>query len=304
MSFARFKHPVACAALACAGLIVAGSGWLPGAQRPADVRPEAVEADDAGSPASYEDGEPGITEPSQLLELSFSIPGVVEELPIKEGDVVKKGQLLVGLDTKVEKAQLAQAELKAKSPHQLRAAEADRDAKVVELDRQKDLWAKEATSKAELQKAEVDVVIANIRIDLTKEETTEAGLAVKEQQERIRLKRLLSPVSGVVKKLEAGPGEIVDPQKPAVVLVSNNPLWVKLDLPTAQSKALKEGQKLQVRYADEQKWREAVVIFMDPVVNASADQQFVRLEMPNTDGQASGQQVFVKLPEKVATAGE
>ena len=41
-------------------------------------------------------------------------------------------------------------------------------------------------------------------------------------------------------------GEVVDPQRPAMVLVKNDPLWVHVHLPSAQSSQLKIGQDLGV----------------------------------------------------------
>src|SRR5439155_17864246 len=94
--------------------------------------------------------------------------------------------------------------------------------------------------------------------------------------------RIVSEFDGVVRKIDAAPGEVADPQKPSMVVVINDPLFVEVNLPSRMTTGMKVGQSMQVRYLDEPtKWREAKVEFFDPVADASVGRQLVRLTMPN-----------------------
>ena len=76
---------------------VAGCGGGEEAPLPPQVRPVkifTVEGDAGGAIRSF----PGSITASQRAELSFRVAGVLQEIPVKEGDNVKKGQLLAKLD--------------------------------------------------------------------------------------------------------------------------------------------------------------------------------------------------------------
>ena len=88
-------------------------------------------------------------------------------------------------------------------------------------------------------------------------------------------------------------------------MVTNEPLYVEVNLPVAATKKmdLNEKPKLQVRYDDEQEWQSAEVIFLNPMINATANMQMTRLKLENPNHYRSGMRVWVKLPEgKLAAA--
>jgi len=88
-----------------------------------------------------------------------------------------------------------------------------------------------------------------------------------------------------------------------MVVVVNDPLFVEVNLPSRMTLGIKVGETMQVRYLDEpNKWREAKVLFFDPVADASVGRQMVRLEMPNAEQRRAGQEIAVKLPANLAAA--
>jgi len=244
------------------------------------------------------DEERGITEPSEMSELAFALPGVVIEVPVKLGNVVKKGQMLAQQDESVEKAELiVRMQEKQEAILQITAADKEFAAKTVAFNRQDELIKKNGlTSKTEWESAKLEMEIAKVRGDLAKETVKKTDAQIEEQQIKINLKKLLAPYDGIIKKIDADRGETGDPQKPAMVIVNNDPLWVKVDLVSDKAKNLKLGQELQVRYGDETEWHPAKVIFLDPVVDAASNTRIVRLEMQNKANRESGLEVYVKLP--------
>src|SRR5215217_2526084 len=101
--------------------------------------------------------ERGFTVPTDEVELGFNIPGLVKEVMVKDGDVVKKGQLLAKQDTEVEEAELAKQAYLLKSNVQLRAAEAQRQLAEVKLKRAEKLMKEGAGSPLELEEAQLEV---------------------------------------------------------------------------------------------------------------------------------------------------
>src|SRR4051794_39098764 len=102
--------------------------------------PEPSLSQTAGVLAS--DEERGKTAPSKEVDqIGFSVPGLVSEVTVKEGDVVKKGQVLAKLDTSVEQAELAKQDYLLKSNVQLRAASAQLELAEKKLQRKEKIHA-------------------------------------------------------------------------------------------------------------------------------------------------------------------
>ncbi len=249
---------------------------------------------------SESNGAIAITMPSEYRRLSFQIPGVLSEVPVKEGDIIKAGDPLMKQDDRLEKAVLDAINLEANSTLPVEFAQADLDNKRVELKRIEELFKLGGiASQTELDRARLDVLQAEIRLKLAHQETAQKKLEAKAQEIKIVQKHLDSPIDGVVHSLDLGVGEVVDPQKPAMVLVKNDPLHVEIHLATWQAARLKVGETMRVKYVDDQEWQSAAIIFMAPVADAASDTRLVRMELPNASHKPSGLQVMVQLPEKL-----
>jgi HlyD family secretion protein len=241
----------------------------------------------------------GYTVPSRITKPSFMEPGIVKQWLVKPDDVVKKGQLLGREDTEVEELKLRSKRIQADSTAAVEAATADRDARKVEYDSKQKAFNEQATSAEEVQEAKLDyeqkeAVLRNA------EAQREMYLAdVDIQVGIINHMQLFSPVDGTVKELNIQEGEVVDPDKPegALTLVTNNPLWVEVKVPSEQALKLKVGDIAQVAYQDAPNtWMNAKVIYLDPEVEAGSDKEKIRLELSNEDNGVSGRWVNVKLP--------
>jgi RND family efflux transporter MFP subunit len=251
------------------------------------------------------DEERGKTLPSKEIDqVGFSVPGLVSEVLVKEGDVIKKGQVLAKLDITAEQAELDKQEFLLKSNVQLRAAEAQLALSEKRLEVKEKLYKMNgAASLDEVEEQRLDVTVSRLKEELAKEETQSKRYDTVKLKAQIARMQIISSVDGEVRKIDAAPGEVADPQKPSMVVVINDPLHVEVNLPSRMTTAMKMGQPMQVRYLDEPgKWREAKVVFFDPVADASVGRQLVRLEMPNSDHRRSGQEIAVKLPQNLAAA--
>lgn len=243
-----------------------------------------------------------ITQPSQRLKLSFVVPGIIKEVKVKEGDIIKTGQVLLHEDDRMEQKQLEALQLDARSTNAIDAAKTEAAAKKVDYERVQRMHETKVASDQELEAAKLAWEIAVIKIRQAVMETEQKKLEAAKQQIKVELMKLTSPIDGVVEKLIVGPGEAVDPQKPdgACVVVKNDPLWVEIrDLSTAQVKKLQIGQELKVHYEGEPD-QHAKIIYFTPVAEAGSDTQLVRLELPNPENRASGMHMVVQLPYDVA----
>jgi RND family efflux transporter MFP subunit len=255
-------------------------------------------------PGLASDEERGFTVPSDEVELGFNIPGLVKDVKVQDGDVVKKGQLLAKQDTEVEEAELAKQEYLLKSNVQLRAATAQRELAEVKLKRAQKLFDEKAGSPLELEEAQLEVTVSKLKEELAQEETESKRLDIVKLKKQIERMQMTAPCDGVIRKVESAVGEVSDPQKPSITMVRNDKLKVEVKLPIRQTADLKLKQVLQVKYLGEDKWRQAPIIYFDPVADATVEggSQLIQLELPNPEGRRAGQDVIVKLPDNVAAA--
>ena len=252
------------------------------------------------------DGPGGFTKPSEERNLSFSLPGKVVEVKVKEGQVVKKGELLAVQEDAVEQKELIKAEIGILS------AEIEIDAEKKELAKSKvDLVRKEklrktnGVSQADLEEAQLQVDIGGLKVKHAEEAKKEAEALAAAQDEKIKQKRLYSTIDGIVERINTHEGEMSgnnDPKYPgAMYIVQNDPIYVEVDLPNSLAQGLRLQQKLDVRYAADGKWVPAEIVLFPSVADKGSNTQKVRLQMANPDHRPAGLPVEVKVGETVAS---
>jgi len=258
----------------------------------------APESSTADRPLTYT----GYTKPSEQRGLGFNGPGVVTKVQVKEGDHVKKGQLLAEQDTRAERADLGVLEAKAaEADVEIKAAEATLAEKKVVLQKQQRMAKANVANELEVMQAELDVQIEEFKLDFSKQEKAEKYLEVQAQKTKLELKQLIATTDGIVQQINVHEGELSanDPKTPVMTIVNNEPLFVEVDVPASVAKPLQVHEKLEVRYEDEpaNTWTPAEIIFLNPVANSTTREptQRVRLQLDNPNHLRSGMNVVVKL---------
>jgi multidrug efflux pump subunit AcrA (membrane-fusion protein) len=243
-----------------------------------------------------------ISYPSEKSQPPFYAPGIIDSIPVKEGDRVHKGDLLMTEDMALEKDELQALKVESESTKTVEYAIAEHQAKLVERDRLEAAAAKGVANPSELAEAVAEETATAVRIDLAKEENQKSKFETQKQADKVARMELHSPIDGIVQTLNLHLGSGVDPSKPdgACVIVNNDPLWVEMRLPSIQAAALKLQQKLDVRYLQNDPWQQGTIIYFNPVVDAASDTQVVRLELANPDQRPSGLHMTVRLPGDVA----
>ena len=130
------------------------------------------------------------------VKISAYIVSKIIDLSVKDGDAVKKGQLLVQLDPTRYKAEVEQAEA------QMRMAGANLEQAKLVYDRQKQLFEKNLTSQEQFDNAKTSYHAAQAQYDQSK-----AALA--QAQDDLSKTTITAPMDGVITELNAEVGEIV-----------------------------------------------------------------------------------------------
>lgn len=155
----------------------------------------------------------------QGVTVSADMPGIVEKINFTSGASVRKGDLLVQLDTSQERAQLA-------------AAESQRKLSGVNLERMRGLRQKGVVSQAELDKIQA--------------ESQQASAGTSEIQAMIERKRIRAPFSGVLGLRHVNLGQYLNAGDPVVSLQTLDPIYVNFSVPQQELGRLQVGAAVRV----------------------------------------------------------
>ena len=237
-------------------------------------------------PAAADDaGYACLVEPFQRIELRTTVDARIVAMHVDRGSEVKKGQLLVELDSAAERAGLDAARYRAVMDGELQSADSriaaakEKLARREELVKEKFIAAQDRDdTRTELQQAEANKLQAKDNRRLAEIEQRRLG-------ELIEQRRLRSPINGVVTERLQQVGEIAqagDNARAVLRLAQTHPLRVEVVLPVAMYGKVKPGQKARIEAEQPLSGKyEATVSIVDKVVDSASGTFGVRLELPN-----------------------
>lgn len=240
-----------------------------------------------------------VIEPYRAVELSSPVQGVLEEVLVKRGDSVKKGQVLARLKSGVEQSGVVLAEARAESMTEIKVNTERYELSKRSLKRVGELYEKKLISPNEHDEAFTSVVVGELEVLLAKERHHVAQLELDRAEEILKLRSIVSPIDGVVVDRYKSPGEFVEDQ-PLLKLVQVNPLNVEVIAPLHWLGAIKKGMMVRV-YPEKPIGGsyKAKVVIVDPVVDSASGTFGIRLELPNDNYKIpAGLTCDVKFPGK------
>jgi membrane fusion protein, multidrug efflux system len=197
-----------------------------------------------------------LLEPHMTVKIGTPVPGALAEVLVDRGQVVRKGQVVALLDSR---AQVAAAEL----------SRARVDYTVRRMARNEELYRDELLSLQQKDEMETDAALA--RLELLERET------------QVEIRRITSPINGVVVERLKGAGEYVQ-ETEILELAQIDPLNVEVVVPVRYFGQISPGMTAQVTpEAPLDGMYPARVKIVDKVVDAASGTFGVRLEIPNRD---------------------
>lgn len=201
----------------------------------------------------------GTVEAVKAASISPEMAGKIESIPVKEGQWVKKGQVLLNLDSKVMQNSLA---------------ELDKGYEMVVTlyNKQKELWDQGVGS--EMQYLE----IKNRKESM---ERTKATL-----QSQMEMTRIVAPFDGRIEKILVKVGELASPGRGIIELVNLDRLYINTEVSEAFLETVKKGDTVQVEFPNLPGVSKTVPIaFTSNVINPQSRTFSIRIEMNNNGGQ-------------------
>ena len=196
----------------------------------ASVTPSATVAADNLAPTELT----AIAQGVYTSALVFQTAGYLKEVYVKNGDVVKKGQLLAKLDDSMQTEQVNASQLS------LQLAQNTLKFAKLTYDRTKGLINRGATTTVAWEQAESSYNSALIGV-------SQASSNLKVAKLNLQYTRLEAPYSGVIFNLNSWIGDYVSVSTPIFTLTSSDNLQFLMSVPQTMANNFKVGQKLSFR---------------------------------------------------------
>ena len=218
------------------------------------------------------------------VKLGAAVAGVIEKISVDRGDRVKKGQVLVELDSRVETAQLQVARAHAATDQPVDAARAKQDLAHRNAERMRQL---RQSNPGALTGPQYDEAISNEAVGAFNLRDAElslkaAALEADRAEALLEQRRIVSPIDGLVVERQMSTGEYRNDQQSFLTLAELDPLNVEVYLPVAYYGQTATGAVAAVTLQSPLgTTRNATVEIVDRVLDASSGTFGVRLTLPN-----------------------
>jgi len=225
-----------------------------------------------------------LIQPKMVLKLGTPVPGLITEVLVDRGSVVKTGDVVARLESAVEQAALSLAEARAKNDATVRSSRAKLEFQTRKDERAKQLRKNETISFAQADEAETAARVAQHELDEAEVTLRLAGLEATRAREVLNQRTIRSPINGVVVARALGPGEYAFDQSSLMTVSQIDPLHVEVFVPLTQFGKIRPGVTAEVRPEQPVGGRyTATVTVVDQVFDAASGTIGIRLELPNPD---------------------
>jgi HlyD family secretion protein len=202
---------------------------------------------------------PGDVEAVLEVEVRSEIVAKIDEMPVKEGDIVKKGDLLCRLNDSNLRAEVQSglarvARLKAS----IIDAEAEADRADRDYRRQLQLTEIDATSDQERLNYSTNYKKSKALLEMRLQELAEADAMLTRVKEDLKKTVIVAPIAGIISKLSAKEGEVVvtgtmnNPGTSVMTIDDLSKMQVRARVDEVDVPHVKPGQKARIYLQSDQ----------------------------------------------------
>ncbi|HEV8689404.1 MAG TPA: efflux RND transporter periplasmic adaptor subunit, partial [Ideonella sp.] len=272
--------------------LLAGAGWgawgafVPAKPPPAPPNGEAAPADITQLVQAA-----GVLQPRIKVDVGAQVTGQVRRIHVELGQKVRKGDLLVSLESELARSDVAQAEAAvAQQAALIDSTQASLALSRREAERLHRLLRNEAAAVTDTERA--DTELAKLEADLRGQSATVKRLQAELDQRRLRLgyTAISAPMDGTVVNLPVQEGQTVIAIQvtPVMVTLANlDEITVRARVPEADIAQVRPGQPASfITLAGEAQRYEGKVRVIQPIPERVGNAVFynVLFEVPNRDG--------------------
>jgi RND family efflux transporter MFP subunit len=223
---------------------------------------------------------------SQRVELSTPVSGVVKAVNVEVGDLVKKGQVLLSLDSTSYQASVAEVQSR------ITRLEAEADEAKRDLDRMQELYERTIISTTDLDQARLRRVKSLSML-------AEARARLRQDQKALEETSLRAPFDAVVILRQAEPGmSVASGLQPQMLLTvaRSGEMIARMRLPSPQIDNLKTGQTVTVSVAGTSYTGKIKTLGLEPIQTKEGAVYPVEVVFTIKQHLRAGLPALVKLP--------
>lgn len=234
------------------GVVAAGVWWL---KQPKPIPVQFKEIDRGRVESSIANTRAGTVEACLRTKLSATMGGRIEVLAVKEGDRVKKGQLLIKLwnDDQLAQSALAQTQVETARKHVAEVCTLATNAES-EAQRQTSLQAQGFVSSSREEQARADAQAKRAGCDAAKADVAQAQARVSASRVEQSRTVLYAPFAGTVAKIVGEVGEYSTPSPPgvptppAIDLIDDSCLYIRAPMDEVDAPKIQPGQAVRISF--------------------------------------------------------
>lgn len=231
----------------------------------------------------------GFAEAYATVGLASSESGIITRLLVNEGDKVAAGDPIATLDDDLHRALLSIAQHQAEGQGRIEAALAECDLHRSRYAKLSDLRSRGQAHQEELDRARVDVEMAEGRLKAEYENQKLMQLELQKAQVQLARRTVVAPMDGTITSVHKHPGEYVSPASPEVVtLVQLDPLRAVFLVPRVYASRLAANQQVELRFPVIQRTSLGVIEYVSQVIDAESGTVTVKVRIENRQGHLRG----------------
>ncbi len=195
----------------------------------------------------------GMIQPKTKVNVQSSVIGEIVKLPVKEGDPVTKGDLLVQIDPERYRSEVDRLDALLRMNRiaiEQQQVSINNARKV--LVRQEDLQRQGFVSPEAFERAELDARLSEINLKSLHEQVTQADAALDKARDELQKTTIRTPIGGIVTKLNAELGEMTmtgtmnNPGTVIMVVSDMSEVLAEVDVDETRIVKVKPGQTARV----------------------------------------------------------
>lgn len=231
----------ALAIVLAAAVVAGGAAWWWKARPSVVYQTQAVARGEVASTVTAI----GTLQPRSYVDVGAQVSGLIQQLPVEPGSVVKKGQLLVEIDPSVQQATVDAGRAALAG---LRAQRTDQQSQhrlaVQQLARQRQMAAEGATRDEDLQTAEATLASTAAKVAHLDAQIAQTQATQRAEEARLGYTRIYAPMAGTVVSVEARAGQTLNAtyQTPNILRIADlSAMTVWTEVSEADVRRVKAG---------------------------------------------------------------
>jgi RND family efflux transporter MFP subunit len=239
----------------------------------------------------------GIVRPSVEADIAAQLTAPIAAITKREGDHVRRGEVLVRLHAPALQAGVAQANAALTSAEQQRiAAETQSKLAADTLARYQQLQSRHSVTPHELDQIQAQHAAAEAQQQTAAAQVAVAEAALAVQRANAADAVLVAPFDGVVTRRFADPGALAVPGSPILHIQSSDRAEVQFSLPEDSLSSLRPGSSIEVSAGDNGPSVKALVTNISPAGDVASHSFLVKATLPEKEPWNAGAVVNVLLP--------